>query len=37
MALSRKWRGIMIWMNIQFYGLDGISKLITKILFLRTF
>ena len=30
MALSRKWRGIMIWMNIQFYGLDGISKLITR-------
>jgi len=25
MALSRKWRGIMIWMNIQFYGLEGIS------------
>lgn len=27
--LSRKWRGLMVWMNIKFYGVNGLSKLIT--------
>jgi aromatic-L-amino-acid decarboxylase len=29
-ALSRKWRGFMVWMNVQFYGKQGMSKLITR-------
>lgn len=28
--LSRKWRGLMVWMNIKFYGVEGLSKLITR-------
>jgi len=28
--LSRKWRGLMVWMNIKFYGIDGLSQLITR-------
>ncbi|MHA2252952.1 MAG: pyridoxal phosphate-dependent decarboxylase family protein, partial [Candidatus Kariarchaeaceae archaeon] len=30
LALSRKWRGLMVWMNFKFYGKQGISKLITR-------
>lgn len=29
-ALTRKWRGLMVWFNFLYYGIEGISKLITR-------
>lgn len=29
-ALTRKWRGLMVWYNIKVYGKKGLSQLITR-------
>ncbi len=35
--LSRKWRGLMVWMNVKFFGVQGLSKLITSNIFVSEY